>query len=720
MNPGGTQTWQRMFARVASPFRHAVSLLRDVAAQADLSIDDQARWNEAIGALLIRVIRADGHQTPEEVAQIETLFTLQFGKREAQRVKQVVEHGPPRPIRELCETLNGLSAQDRAEMIRAMLEMATADDNLSAEEVEVIEQAAKGFGFDGECVARFRQELAVEREKRAAIVKSGAGIAVALAVIGVFVFAATFLKSVIFGLILAYLFWPLQRFYQHRFFPHPWIQQAQRILGWFTRPFHAAAERLKKVFALGHGSQPDPNDNGRKVAQACHATMVTVLGLGVLATGLFLWTSSKYVASVGQFVVDSTTPRRESAPAPSSTKPTQPAPAKSASPAPNAPAPNESPSKESTSSSSASQPGAAASAAERGGDSDEASGAGIESDAASVDAERGSTSGAAASGDDGDRGGEVAAADVAEAPEESGEREITLASDTEPEPRLIGEGVPWLERYRPYVARSTLLRTAAEVVESYLTDPDKKKELAIRVFQNLQPILIRAGGLAAMLGSLLLDLLMTLFFFSFFLQRIAMGQSREGGLRRPTGQYLVEAIFNSGWLPNASPAAMREGQMIIDEIILMLKTWLRGYLWIIAIDTVLYTAIFMALGIPYSPVLGLLAGLTILLPFIGPIVSCSLTLIVTFALYSQSVTLMVIIIVVYLVIHGIVEQLILYPALVGEALGLNALETIIIVLLGGLVSGLAGAVFAVPVAAILKYLIPKVYQALWPNRLAEA
>jgi predicted PurR-regulated permease PerM len=121
----------------------------------------------------------------------------------------------------------------------------------------------------------------------------------------------------------------------------------------------------------------------------------------------------------------------------------------------------------------------------------------------------------------------------------------------------------------------------------------------------------------------------------------------------------------------------------------------------------------MALGIPYSPVLGLLAGLTILLPFIGPIVSCSLTLLVTFALHSQSITLMVTIVLCYLVIHGIVEQLILFPALVGEALGLNSLETIIIVLLGGLVSGLAGAVFAVPVAAILKYLIPKIYQAYW-------
>lgn len=64
----------------------------------------------------------------------------------------------------------------------------------------------------------------------------------------------------------------------------------------------------------------------------------------------------------------------------------------------------------------------------------------------------------------------------------------------------------------------------------------------------------------------------------------------------------------------------------------------------------------------------------------------------------------------YIIINGIVEQLFLYPALVGGALGLNELETIIVVLMGGLLAGVAGMIFAVPAASILKYLIPKIYQ----------
>ena len=65
--------------------------------------------------------------------------------------------------------------------------------------------------------------------------------------------------------------------------------------------------------------------------------------------------------------------------------------------------------------------------------------------------------------------------------------------------------------------------------------------------------------------------------------------------------------------------------------------------------------------------------------------------------------------------NGIVEQLFIYPAIVGTALGLNEFETIVIVLLGGLVAGIPGLIFAVPVASILKYLIPEVYN-FWQNK----
>ncbi|MCM8532119.1 MAG: hypothetical protein NE330_13235, partial [Lentisphaeraceae bacterium] len=69
----------------------------------------------------------------------------------------------------------------------------------------------------------------------------------------------------------------------------------------------------------------------------------------------------------------------------------------------------------------------------------------------------------------------------------------------------------------------------------------------------------------------------------------------------------------------------------------------------------------------------------------------------------------------YSIMNMVVEQLFLYPAFVGEALGLNTLETIAVVLLGGLMAGLTGVIFAVPAASIIKYLIPKIYNILSEN-----
>ena len=74
----------------------------------------------------------------------------------------------------------------------------------------------------------------------------------------------------------------------------------------------------------------------------------------------------------------------------------------------------------------------------------------------------------------------------------------------------------------------------------------------------------------------------------------------------------------------------------------------------------------------------------------------------------------------YLLIHVILEQLLLYPVLVGEAIGLTLVETIIVVLLGAVVAGVSGMILAVPAAALLKLLVPLFYQTLNARRRRKA
>ena len=114
---------------------------------------------------------------------------------------------------------------------------------------------------------------------------------------------------------------------------------------------------------------------------------------------------------------------------------------------------------------------------------------------------------------------------------------------------------------------------------------------------------------------------------------------------------------------------------------------------------------------PYFFILGPLAGCGLLLPYIGPILSCCLTLLVTLAAGGDAASsgMLLSILAAYLIYNGIIEQFILYPVVIGESLGLTTLETIIVVLLGAVFAGIAGMLFAIPAASVLKYLVPQIY-----------
>jgi predicted PurR-regulated permease PerM len=173
-------------------------------------------------------------------------------------------------------------------------------------------------------------------------------------------------------------------------------------------------------------------------------------------------------------------------------------------------------------------------------------------------------------------------------------------------------------------------------------------------------------------------------------------------------------------MPETDAASKLEAAQVIDRIVSMLHSWVRGYLSIIIVESVLYVSAFILFKVPFPVPLGLLAGCTILLPFIGPLASAALTLCFCLAA-GEGGSLFTILGVIgtYLTIHGALEQLFLYPRLVGEAIGLSELETIIVVLLGGLFAGIAGMIFAVPAASVLKMLVPAVYRLLF-NKKANA
>ena len=275
-------------------------------------------------------------------------------------------------------------------------------------------------------------------------------------------------------------------------------------------------------------------------------------------------------------------------------------------------------------------------------------------------------------------------------------------------------------------------------------DPPSKEEEGLNVRERLRnridgvmaehnidvaKFTLRAGNelvknafhITAWAGTFAFDLVMFLFFYYYFLLKMAVFAAGRADFGQDLGEWTVSSIYESGWLPDASEHERQGAAHIINHIYKMFRAWLVGYFWIIVLETVLYALIFIPFNVPFWPVLALIAGSTILLPFLGPVLAAILSVVVTVIFAQGGIVMPVVgIAIAYLLIHVILEQLLLYPVLVGEAIGLTLVETIIVVLLGAVVAGISGMILAVPAAALLKLLVPLFYQTLNARRRRKA
>ena len=243
----------------------------------------------------------------------------------------------------------------------------------------------------------------------------------------------------------------------------------------------------------------------------------------------------------------------------------------------------------------------------------------------------------------------------------------------------------------------------------------QKPEIRAEITQNL---IRRGGGLLTIakeiLGgfvSLMCDLLLTVFFALLFLHKFAEFKARSK--QHSGSEYIVRSFFNGIWLPGADENLVEETCRIISGIIFRLRVWLKGYLTLILVDSTVYTTCFFFLGVPFFLPLGIIAGCGIALPYLGPVISCCLTLLVTIIMGGASGELLLAIIIAYLIYNGLIEQFILYPAVIGDSLGLSTLETIIVVLLGAIFAGIPGMIFSLPTASVAKFIIPQIYHGFF-------
>lgn len=132
------------------------------------------------------------------------------------------------------------------------------------------------------------------------------------------------------------------------------------------------------------------------------------------------------------------------------------------------------------------------------------------------------------------------------------------------------------------------------------------------------------------------------------------------------------------------------------QIDLVLKRFIRGEL-LIALIVGTATAVGMnAIGVKYSLVLGFIAGVTNLIPYLGPFIGVTPSILVALMISPE---LAVKAAVVFFVIQQ-AESGIIAPKIVGKSVGFHPITVIFVILLFEQLFGFIGMFFAVPVTSI--------------------
>lgn len=142
---------------------------------------------------------------------------------------------------------------------------------------------------------------------------------------------------------------------------------------------------------------------------------------------------------------------------------------------------------------------------------------------------------------------------------------------------------------------------------------------------------------------------------------------------------------------------------ILKQIDQKLAGFIRGQLTVCLVLGIGYAIALTIAGLKYGFLIGLMAGLLSIIPYVGSAVGLATAVIVAW-FQAGEISYVGIIAVIFLV-GQFLEGNFLSPKLVGDSVGMHPLWVLFAVMAGGAVFGIVGMILAVPVAAVAGVLI---------------
>ncbi|MHA4737839.1 AI-2E family transporter [Dyadobacter sp. MSC1_007] len=145
---------------------------------------------------------------------------------------------------------------------------------------------------------------------------------------------------------------------------------------------------------------------------------------------------------------------------------------------------------------------------------------------------------------------------------------------------------------------------------------------------------------------------------------------------------------------------------VMGEIKSIIQSYMVGLLLETTVVAILNSVGLLILNVQYAMLLGIMAAILNLVPYIGGLVATALAVMVTFISHPEMDVLLGVV-GVFIAVQ-VIDNNFLVPFIVGSKVRINALVSIVGVLIGGALAGLSGMFLSIPAIAMMKVIFDRV------------
>jgi predicted PurR-regulated permease PerM len=170
---------------------------------------------------------------------------------------------------------------------------------------------------------------------------------------------------------------------------------------------------------------------------------------------------------------------------------------------------------------------------------------------------------------------------------------------------------------------------------------------------------------------------------------------------------LVDGYRFGNWLISSSPISQRGWVSSVLEILQrVVGGYIRGQIIMSTCMGVMQFIGMSILGVPYAPLIGMLAFVLEFIPDIGTIITGFVAVVIALTVSWQLATITL----VYTIIVDCIEGYVLSPRIIGRAVEIKPVVTLLAMIAGAQLFGIWGAILAAPTVGLIQALVGAYWQ----------